>query len=80
MKSWIVELEKDPDTNELILPLSDEMLAELGWKNGDVIEWIDNHDGTWSVQLRKATLLTKIKHILYNIRNKFTRSKDGYIR
>ena len=27
----------------------DEMIQQLGWKEGDVIEWIDNNDGSFSL-------------------------------
>lgn len=43
---WIVELEED-ENGDLILPLSDEICAEAGWKPGDVIQWIDNGNGSW---------------------------------
>lgn len=49
VKSWTVTLEEDPETGELILPFSDEILEEVGWKEGDVLEWIDGNDGTWSL-------------------------------
>jgi len=48
----IVTLEKD-ENGELILPLSDELMKELGWKIGDTIEWIDNKDGTWSMRKKE---------------------------
>lgn len=48
-KSWTVTLEEDPETGELILPFSNEMLEGLGWQEGDVLEWIDNKDGSWSL-------------------------------
>ena len=47
IKTWTVTLEEDPETGELILPFTNEMLADVGWKEGDVLEWIDNKDGTW---------------------------------
>ena len=48
-KSWTVTLEEDPETGELILPFTNEMLKDLGWVEGDVIEWIDNKNGSWSL-------------------------------
>ena len=48
-KSWTVTLEEDPETGDLILPFTTEMLADVGWREGDVLEWIDNKDGTWSL-------------------------------
>ena len=32
-----------------ILNLPDELLEETGWKEGDVLEWIDNEDGSFTL-------------------------------
>ena len=48
-KSWTVTLEEDSETGDLILPFPEDMLVETGWKEGDVLEWLDNKDGTWSL-------------------------------
>ena len=32
-----------------VLTFTDEILEELGWKEGDMLEWIDNKDGTLSL-------------------------------
>lgn len=52
----IVTLEEDEDGN-LVLPLSDEMMAELGWKIGDTINWNDNEDGTWTMSKLETELV-----------------------
>lgn len=52
MKSWTIELERD-DNGDLILPLSDEILQISGFKVGDDIEWVDNHDGSYTLQKSK---------------------------
>ena len=49
-KSWTVNLEEDPETGDLILPLNDDILAETGWKTGDSIDWTDNKDGSWTMK------------------------------
>ena len=48
-KTWTVTLEEDPESGDLILPFTNEMLEEVGWKEGDVLEWIDNKNGSWSL-------------------------------
>ena len=48
-KTWTVTLEEDPETGDVILPFTNEMLEEVGWKEGDVLEWIDNKNGSWSL-------------------------------
>lgn len=35
--------------NDGVLTFSEELLKETGWKEGDVLQWIDNHDGSWSL-------------------------------
>lgn len=53
--SWTFTVQEDPETGDLILPFSDEILAEVGWKEGDVIEWIDNKDGSWTMRKKNAS-------------------------
>ena len=50
MTSKIVNVVEDPDTSELVLDLGIELCAELGWQEGDTLEWIDNKDGSWLIQ------------------------------
>jgi hypothetical protein len=51
MSRWSITVEEDPENGDLILPFTDEILSEVGWKAGDTIEWIDKKDGSW--ELRK---------------------------
>ena len=39
MSRYIVRLEEDPDTGELILPIPDELLVQVGWDEGDELIW-----------------------------------------
>jgi bifunctional DNA-binding transcriptional regulator/antitoxin component of YhaV-PrlF toxin-antitoxin module len=47
----IVTLEEDGD--DLTLPFPDEILEQLGWKEGDTLEWIQNDDN--SLTLKKVS-------------------------
>ena len=49
VKTYTVTLEEDPDTGDIVLPFTNELLDQVGWKEGDVLEWIDNKDGSWSL-------------------------------
>jgi bifunctional DNA-binding transcriptional regulator/antitoxin component of YhaV-PrlF toxin-antitoxin module len=44
-------IEEDPETGDLMLPFSDEMLSSLGWKEGDVL--------TWTVKTNGSIILSK---------------------
>lgn len=52
--TWIVELEEDPETGDIIMPLPDELIASQGWAIGDVLEW-DINEETGEISLRKST-------------------------
>ena len=50
----IITLESDDEGN-LVLPLDDEILKEVGWETGDAIDWIDNKDGSWTMKKKVET-------------------------
>jgi hypothetical protein len=50
-KSWTLEVQKDPDTQDFVLQLPWDLLEQVGWSEGDVLTWADNQDGTWSLRL-----------------------------
>jgi phosphatidylserine decarboxylase len=49
----VVNLEKDPETGELILPIPADLLSQMGWIEGTELFWIDNEDGTYSLKEKK---------------------------
>lgn len=59
MKTWTLEVDNDG-----ILNLPQDLLDAAGWKEGDSIHWIDNHDGSWS--LVKEDLTTFINNGIIN--------------
>lgn len=44
MKSWTLTVEEDG-----MLPLPQDLLDEAGWSEGDYLQWIDNHDGSYTL-------------------------------
>ena len=59
-KSWTLTIEQDPETGDLVLPFTPEILDELGWKEGDVLDWVDNKDGSWSLVKKKSKKNKKV--------------------
>ena len=47
--SWTITVEEDPATGELILPFPDDMLEQVGWKEGDTLIWTVNENGSWTL-------------------------------
>ena len=46
----IVNIVEDPDTGDLMLDLGMELCAELGWQEGDTLDWQDQKDGSWMIR------------------------------
>lgn len=53
--NWTIEVEEDPETGDLILPIPPEIITKLGWKEGDDLVWISNDDGSWYIQKKDGT-------------------------
>jgi hypothetical protein len=47
--TWTLTVEEDTETGEAILQFPPDLLENAGWKEGDVLEWNDNGDGSWSL-------------------------------
>ena len=43
--TWVAKVDEDG-----VLKFPDELIAQMNWKEGDVLEWIDNDDGSFSLR------------------------------
>ena len=50
---WILDVQEDPTTEELFLQFPPDMLEVTGWQEGDVLEWHDNKDGSWTLKKKQ---------------------------
>jgi hypothetical protein len=58
----IVKLKQDESGN-LILPISEKLMKEVGWEIGDSIEWSDNGDGSWTMTKKVKTKLVMVETV-----------------
>lgn len=47
---WTLTVEEDPDTGDAMLTFPPDLLAAVGWQEGDRINWKDNKDGSWILE------------------------------
>lgn len=52
--TWIIELEEDPETGDIVMPLPEELIQSQGWAIGDTLEW-DVNEETGEIVLKKST-------------------------
>lgn len=43
-------VQEDPETGEAFIELPQRLLAQLGWKEGDDLQWVEMPDGSWSIK------------------------------
>jgi hypothetical protein len=48
----VIEDPEHPD--ELLLDLGTELCEKMGWNVGDILEWHDNKDGSWTLKKSQA--------------------------
>lgn len=73
----IIKLEQD-DNGDLILPLTDEILASVGWKIGDTIVWTDNGDGSWTMSKKPKTKIVLVDALVsYRMRYAVELAEDS---
>ena len=55
---WILDIKEDPETGDSILEFPEDLLEQAGWKEGDILEWKNLGNGTWSLtkQLPDVTI------------------------
>ena len=52
--SWTIEVQEDPDSGDCILEFPPDMLEQAGWKEGDVLDWKDNGDGSFMLTKKET--------------------------
>lgn len=71
MKTYTVELQYDNETDDVYLPISDEMMKDAGWNLGDTVEWIDNGNGTWSLVKKEPELKWVLVETVQTFRHRY---------
>ena len=55
MSKYVVTVVED-DNGNLVLPFTDQILEEVGWTEGDTLQWKDNDDGSFSLTKKETTV------------------------
>jgi hypothetical protein len=47
---WILTVQENGKDQELFVQFPEEAINQMGWSEGDTLEWLDNGDGSWTIQ------------------------------
>ena len=51
-KRWTLDVEDDGNGG-LMLTLPHSLLKETGWREGDILKWIEREDGSWELKKQR---------------------------
>lgn len=51
--SWVVQLEEDKTTGDLMLPFPADLLSQMGWSEGTELWWDITEDGKITIKEKK---------------------------
>lgn len=49
MKTFNIAVQEDEKSGDFFLEFPEEVIECTGWKEGDVLLWVDNKDGTFTL-------------------------------
>jgi hypothetical protein len=47
---WVITVQENGKTKDLYIQFPEDAISQVGWIEGDVIEWLDNGDGSWTLK------------------------------
>jgi hypothetical protein len=50
---WLIEVQENGSTKELFVELPEDAINQVGWHDGDVLEWINNGNGSWLIKKKE---------------------------
>ena len=70
MTKHIITLQED-ENGDLVIPFTEEMLEEAGWKEGDALSWKDNTDGSFSITKKGAEMEWVLVECVSQVRERY---------
>jgi hypothetical protein len=49
-KEWLIKVQEDGKTKDLYIQFPPDAIDQVGWIEGDLIDWLDNGDGSWTLK------------------------------
>lgn len=50
VNKWILPVEVDTVNDDYYVTLPEDLLSQLNWKEGDMLNWIDRGEGTFEIK------------------------------
>lgn len=51
---WVLTVQENGTTKELYIQFPEHAMNQVGWTEGDIIEWVDNNDGSFTLVKKEA--------------------------
>lgn len=57
MVNRTLKIDTDPQSGDLYLQLTDELMDEMSWSVGDTLLWEEQENGSWSLRKKDASIV-----------------------
>ena len=72
---WTIDLEEAEDgSGDIVMPLPQDLLDSAGWKEGDVLEWKDLGNGSWSLTKKEPDVTIEEEEAWRELERKQTKA------
>jgi hypothetical protein len=51
--TWLIEVQENGSTKELFIEFPEDAINQVGWHEGDVLEWSDNGNGSCYIKKKE---------------------------
>ena len=48
--TWLIEVQENGSTKDLFIEFPEDAINQVGWHEGDILEWLNNGNGSWTIQ------------------------------
>jgi len=56
MNKFILDVQEDKESGDYFIEFPPEAINQLGWKEGDMVLWDDNHDGSFTLTKKEKAM------------------------
>ena len=71
---WTLDIKEDPETGDAILQFPEDLLEAAGWQEGDILNWTDLGNGTWSLTKQQSDVTIEEEEAWRDLERKQTKA------
>jgi hypothetical protein len=71
---WTIDVKEDPENGDAIIEFPADLMEQTGWKEGDVLDWKDLGNGSWSLTKQESDVTIEEEEAWRDLERKQTKA------